>query len=334
MCQGRSACPGRAAAHWGSACSSCFPDSKERKLLSSHPGMNLSAQWLLSWEVTGRTEGGRAVLSYKSVAEAALTRTVSKDTTGARMNRWNSVLDIHGGAFTPVLCGEMQYPPGAKRIGSGGSPPPYWWGSSGPGRFGHGQIRAIPSSGASWKLTCKDCCLPAGPWQAAVWDGSCSPGEVWVGEPVLWEGAVLPKPWERSCAAFPPQVKVQIPQVILQTYFLMQGTIPDFIFFSQFRASLPLLLLFHRQRKSSVKFQAVKKKCCCYRVHSLPPLVNPYAHALPFVWAELFSLEGAGSASFAVWLIRWQERKQEFLDRCKSVQTAPYSAAPDSRCRV
>lgn len=125
MCQERSACPGRAAAHWGSACSSCFPDSKERKLLSSHPGMNLSAQWLLSWEVTGRTEGGRAVLSYKSVAEAALTRTVSKDTTSARMNRWNSVLDIHGGAFTPVLCGEMQYPPGAKRIGSGGSPPPY-----------------------------------------------------------------------------------------------------------------------------------------------------------------------------------------------------------------
>lgn len=258
----------------------------------SHPGMNLSAQWLLSCKVTGRTEGGRAVLSRKSVAQAALTRrSISKETISARMKRWNSVLDIHGGTFTPVLCGEMQYPLWSKKNGVRkphlmGPEGPYWWGSSGPGRFWHGQIRAIPSSGAGCKLIHGDWCLGAGPWKAGVWAGSCSPGEVWVGEPVLWEGAVLPKPWERSCAAFPPQVKVQIPQIILQTYFSHAGNNPR-LFFSQFRASLPLLLLFHRQRKSSMKFQAdSEKKCSCYRVHSSPPLVHPYAYALPFVWAQ------------------------------------------------
>lgn len=63
-------------------------------------------------------------MSCKSVADAALTRTVSKDTTSARMNRWTSVLDIHGGAFTPVLWSEMQYSPGAKREGRKAHPHP------------------------------------------------------------------------------------------------------------------------------------------------------------------------------------------------------------------
>lgn len=76
----------------------------------------------------------------------------------------------------------------------------------------------------------------------------------------LQEGAALLKPWERSCTASPPHVKVQIPRVILQTYFSHAGNNPRFYFsFSQLRASLPLLLLFHRQKKISMKFQADRR---------------------------------------------------------------------------
>lgn len=122
-------------------------------------------------------------MSCKSVADAALTRSVSKDTTSARRNRWTSVLDIHRGAFTPVLCGEMQYIPPEQKESVARLTPTLLTGQQWPWQV---LARADLSNSKQWcPLQADPQGLVPGCWSLAGCDvrGVLLAWGVWVGEP-------------------------------------------------------------------------------------------------------------------------------------------------------
>lgn len=150
-------------------------------------------------------------MSCKSVADAALTRSVSKDTTSARRNRWTSVLDIHRGAFTPVLCGEMQYIPPEQKESVARLTPTLLTGQQWPWQV---LARADLSNSKQWcPLQADPQGLVPGCWSLAGCDvrgvllawGS-------VGGRTLWKGAVLLHPGREAMQCFLLKSRCKFPK--------------------------------------------------------------------------------------------------------------------------